>query len=167
MNVWGDERRGDECRTIENIWAGQKSKFFGVEWPSTSCFVEIWKATTYQRANHFTGSFLWKVSDWHFKVEVDSIESKSFQQSPKLLPRSRWPRHYKYLHFNFLSNSFLRNVLFFNMQSTSSWCWRIQTTWMPLACVNEQLLKVSWLKEVFRFCGLTSERVCDASCCRR
>ena len=134
---------------------------------STRWFVEIWKATTYQRANHFTGSFLWKVSDWHFKVEVDSIESKSFQQSPKLLPRSRWPRHYKYLHFNFLSNSFLRNVLFFNMQSTNSWYWRIQTTWMQLACVNEQLLKVSWLKEVFRFCGLTSERVCDASCCRR
>ena len=64
-------------------------------------FVEIWKGTTYRRANHFTGSLLWKVSDWHFKVEVDSIESKSFQQSPKLLPRSRPPRHYKYFHFNF------------------------------------------------------------------
>ena len=133
-------------------------------------FVEIWKGTTYRRANHFTGSLLWKVSDWHFKVEVDSIESKSFHQSPKLLPRSRRPRHYKYFHFNSLSNSFLRNVLFklckipipgaeelkqhaCNQHVSMSSFWKTK------------MFSVSFLSEriVWFLCGLTSERVCVAS----
>ena len=81
--------------TVEHVQgAGSYSQRF-------VCLEEIWKATTHQRANHFTGSFLWKVSDWHFKIEVDSIESKSFQnfcpEAGRVTINS---------HFNSLSNSY-------------------------------------------------------------
>ena len=121
-------------------------------------FVEIWKGTTYRRANHFTGSLLWKVSDWHLKWRWTQLNQKVFNKVQNFCPEA--VRHVTINIFTStsMSNSVFRNILL-KLQ--------FQTTWMQPECAKNfykmKMFSVSFLTEgsVLFLCGLIWESVRD------